>query len=143
MRLLARSALAGTAATLLALATGTSAHADGLDRTVWAGADWNVTPHADSGGKAHIQTYGEIFTITDLAKDGHSTIGIISIGGESNTYYYWNRGGVDSTRTLNLDIKEGTPITIKACIGDWKGNPDTPAAGIMWDKCSGWAQTDA
>ncbi|GHD16224.1 hypothetical protein GCM10010313_44260 [Streptomyces violarus] len=69
MRLLARSALAGTAATLLALAAGASAHADGTDRTVWAGADWNVTPQADSGGKAHI----------------------------------------------------GTPITIKACIGDWKG----------------------
>ncbi|GAA2577330.1 MULTISPECIES: hypothetical protein [Streptomyces] len=43
MRPLARSALAGTAVTLLALATGASAHADGTDRTVWAGADWNVT----------------------------------------------------------------------------------------------------
>lgn len=29
---------AGTAATLLALATGASAHADATDRTVWAGA---------------------------------------------------------------------------------------------------------
>ncbi|WP_435280792.1 hypothetical protein [Streptomyces koelreuteriae] len=27
---------------------------------------------------------------------------------------------MDTTRTLNLDIKEGTPITIKSCIGDWK-----------------------
>ncbi|GAA4295464.1 hypothetical protein GCM10023086_08430 [Streptomyces venetus] len=140
MRLLVRSALAGTAATLLALTTGASAHADGTDRTVWASADWNVTPKEEWGGKAHIQTYGEIFTITDLAKDGHSTIGIISIGGEGNTYYYWNRDGVDTTRTLNLDIKEGTPVNIKACIGDWSGSP---TAGIMWDKCSSWAQTDA
>ncbi|MGI5426138.1 hypothetical protein [Streptomyces sp. CA-179760] len=62
---------------LLALATGASAHADGTDRTVWAGADWNVTPHADWGGEHHIQTYKEVSTITDLAKDGHSTIGII------------------------------------------------------------------
>ncbi|MEU4487984.1 hypothetical protein AB0H94_24375 [Streptomyces purpurascens] len=75
MRLLARSAPAGTAATLLALATGASAHADGTDRTVWAGADWNLTPHADSGGKARIQTYGEVFTVTDLAKDGHRRSG--------------------------------------------------------------------
>ncbi|WP_030241646.1 hypothetical protein [Streptomyces sp. NRRL S-455] len=45
-RLFARSALAGTAATPLALATGASAHADGLDRTVWAGADPNVTSRA-------------------------------------------------------------------------------------------------
>ncbi|GGY17046.1 hypothetical protein GCM10010384_23700 [Streptomyces djakartensis] len=49
-RPLARFALAGTAATLLALATGASTHADGLDRTVWTGADLNVTPHDDPGG---------------------------------------------------------------------------------------------
>ncbi|CAL9313667.1 MULTISPECIES: hypothetical protein [Streptomyces] len=48
MRLLARSALAGTAATLLALATGASAHADVTDRTVWAGAD---SPRAAPGSR--------------------------------------------------------------------------------------------
>ncbi|AXE86220.1 hypothetical protein [Streptomyces sp. Go-475] len=47
MRLLARSALAGTAATLLALATDASAHADVSDRTVWAGAG---SPRAAPGG---------------------------------------------------------------------------------------------
>ncbi|MGW0614233.1 hypothetical protein [Streptomyces sp. NPDC002788] len=45
MRRIARSALAGTAATLLALATGASAHADVSDRTVWPGADSRRARH--------------------------------------------------------------------------------------------------
>ncbi|MGC9536225.1 hypothetical protein [Streptomyces sp. UG1] len=140
MRLVARSALAGTAALLLALASGTSAHADGTDRTAYAPADYDVTPKEYWGGKAHIKTHGEIFTITDLVKDGHSTIGIISIGGEGNEYYYWNRNGVGTTRTVNLSVKEGTPLSIKACLGDWKG---TVTGGIRWDKCSSWETTGA
>ncbi|MET8249592.1 hypothetical protein ABZV31_37660 [Streptomyces sp. NPDC005202] len=55
-------------------------------------------------------------------------------------YYYWNRNGVDTTRTVDLDVKEGTPLNIKACLGDWSG---TATGGIRWDKCSDWEQTDA
>jgi len=129
-------------ALLLALSMTTSASA-GSTITAYAEPDYAETPNAAHGGKATFKPDGEHLLITDLAKDGHSTIGLISIGCDTAAcnYYYWNRDGVDTTRDVNLDLAEGTHIGLKACIGDWSG---TPTGGIRFGTCADlWETTTA
>ncbi|MER7173489.1 hypothetical protein [Streptomyces mesophilus] len=136
-----RLALAALSAVFLTLFV--SGPASAADITAYAGADWNETPKATNGGKATFKAYGEHLLVTDLEKDGHSTIGLISIGCDSPScnYYYWNRDGQGTTRDVDLSLGEGTHIGLKACIGDWKGSA---TGGIMWDKCSStWKETSA
>jgi hypothetical protein len=33
---------------------------------------------------------------------------------------------------VDLDLYEGQPVAIQACLGDWSG---TPTGGILWDTC--------
>ncbi|MGG7571703.1 hypothetical protein [Streptomyces sirii] len=90
MRNLARAA-AVTSAALLALTLATSAQADGMNVTEYAGADWSQTPHEEFGGKATFKPYGANLYITDLVADGHSTTAVLHLPGRD--YYYWNKDG--------------------------------------------------
>ena len=142
MRRIAQAVMTTAGALLLALSVTTSASASSTI-TAYAAPDTSETPNAAHGGKATFQPDGEHLYVTDLAKDGHSAIGLISIGCDTSAcdYYYWNRNGVDTTRDVNLDLPEGTHIGLKACIGDWSG---TPTGGIRFGSCSSlWEETTA
>ncbi|WP_328342983.1 hypothetical protein OG873_27750 [Streptomyces violaceus] len=119
MRSIARIAVIGAAAAIVAAATSTSAFAE--DATIHShGLD----------ARAKFVAYGDHLYITDLRKDGHSAIGIIERGAQ---YYYWNRDGVNTTRHVNLDLEENRAIALGAVIGDWSG---TPTGGIIWSTLS-------
>lgn len=137
-----RAVLTAAGAAVIAL-SGTSPASAAGDITVYAASDDRVDPHATHGGKATFKPYGEHLLITDQSSDGHSAIGLISIGCDSPScnYYYWNRDGLGSTRDVNLDLAEGTHIGLKACLGEWSG---TATGGLMGGTCtSTWKETTA
>lgn len=138
MRNLIRAAVTGSAVTLLALTTMTSANA-GDDLYAYAYADNDVAPKDTWGGQVHFEDQGEHLYIKDLSKDGHSAIAIIEYPGGGREYW-WNRNGVNTTRDVNLDIKEGAAVYIRACLGDWSGSP---TAGILWATCGSGSQGSA
>ncbi|XKK63285.1 hypothetical protein HFP71_12950 [Streptomyces sp. ARC32] len=139
MRKLVRACLTGGAAVMLAFGGTTSAHA-GEDSASYAWADWSVAPKDTFGGLASFKAYGEILSIKDISSDGHSVVAIIDWPG-GGRYYWWNSNGYGTTRKLDLEIPEGKPVGLKACLAEWSG---TPTGGIMWDTCdSSWNQTSA
>ncbi|MEV8568455.1 hypothetical protein AB0436_23230 [Streptomyces sp. NPDC051322] len=111
----------GATVITLALAGATNSQAASGDGTAYA---------SGSAGKAHFQAYGEIFTVYDLKKDGHSAIGILSFGSASSNYYYWDRNGSGTSVKHDLSIAEGTPLHIWSCLGDWDG---TVTGGLHWE----------
>ncbi|CAM5613650.1 hypothetical protein [Streptomyces purpurascens] len=119
MRSIARIAVIGATAAIVAAGTSTSAFAE--DATIHSvGLD----------ARSKFVANGDHLYITDMRKDGHSAIGIIERGAQ---YYYWNRDGVDTTRHVNLDLEENRAIALGAVIGDWSG---TPTGGIIWSTLS-------
>ncbi|MFG3101157.1 hypothetical protein ACGFZL_11660 [Streptomyces sp. NPDC048182] len=84
----------------------------------------------DIPAKAAFKAYGEIFSIYDLKSDGHSGIGVLSYGSAASTYYYWNHDGAGTTRKVDLEIAEGTPLALWSCLGDFQGSA---TGGIKWD----------
>ncbi|MER5446239.1 hypothetical protein ABT065_11445 [Streptomyces sp. NPDC002764] len=119
MRFLARIAVVGTAATMVAVATSTSAMAE--DFTIYS---------VGLGAKAKFVANGDHLYVTDQVADGNSAIGIIELGDQ---YYYWNRNGKGTTRHVNLDLPEHTAMALGAVEGEWSG---TPTGGIIWSTLS-------
>ncbi|MFF4351656.1 hypothetical protein [Streptomyces sp. NPDC001530] len=119
MRSIARLAVVGAVAGVLATATSGSAFAE--DYTIYsAGAD----------ARSKFVAYGDHLYITDMTADGHSAIGIIEVGTQ---YYYWNRDGKGTTRHVDLDLPENHAMALGAVIGEWEG---TPTGGIIWSTLS-------
>ena len=86
--------------------------------------------NCESGGAIGFASYGDDISVSDTCADGHSAIGVVNVG--SSFYYYWNHDGAGSTREVNLNFREGQPLAIRSCLGEWKG---TATGGIMWSTC--------
>jgi hypothetical protein len=128
MRSAARAAVAASALAMVGLA---SAPANAAGNEVYVAYSYGADDSScESGGAIGFESYGERVTISDTCKDGHSAIGVVNLG--STFYYYWNRNGAGTTRAVDLDLYEGQPVAIQACLGDWSG---TPTGGILWDTC--------
>lgn len=122
MRTLRRSVLAGSVAALMALTAGT-AHARG------SGPDITVYTHGKTG-KAKFKTYGDHLYISDLEKDGRSTVAIVDRG---SLYFYWNKNGAGTTVHRNLNLPEGVAVAVRVCEANWKGAANL---GIYYDTCN-------
>ncbi|MFF0163112.1 hypothetical protein ACFYRY_37105 [Streptomyces sp. NPDC005263] len=112
MRALKRSLVVLPIAAALTL-VGTAAQAFDWDSIGWdAGANSN-------GSRTFFEDDGEHLYILDNNKDGHSAVSEIEYGSRHLTY--WNAGGVNTTRDVNLDIAEGTYVSYNACYGEYDG----------------------
>ncbi|WP_326785744.1 hypothetical protein [Streptomyces sp. NBC_00151] len=128
MRLAARAAVAASALALVGVAS-TPASADG--HHVYVAYSYGADDSScESGGAIGFESYGDRVTVSDTCKDGHSAIGVVNIG--DTFYYYWNKDGAGTTRAVDLELREGQPLAIQSCLGEWSG---TPTGGILWNTC--------
>ncbi|MEU0737966.1 hypothetical protein [Streptomyces sp. NPDC006134] len=72
-----------------------------------------------NGATAEFQAYGEVLRITDDSADGHSAVAQINYGDGLKTY--WNPNGQGTTRTIDLEVPEGTRVDVRACVGEYDG----------------------
>ncbi|MGW2885817.1 hypothetical protein ACWDDN_10770 [Streptomyces griseoruber] len=116
VRSLARIAVVGAVAAMVATTTSTTAFA----------TEYYVVS-MNAGASATFESVGDHLYVSDRVANNHSAIGLIQIG--SSEYYYWNRDGKGTTRHVNLDLPENRAIALGALEGDWQG---TPTGGIIW-----------
>jgi hypothetical protein len=80
---------------------------------------------------------GEIITVHDLSRDGHSAVGELEVyvNGEwlgHNQATYWNSNGFDGpAERYNESIPDGTPVRYRACKGERGEN-------VFWDCSRYW-----
>jgi hypothetical protein len=119
---------------LIALAIGTLLAGAGMARA----SSTKCNPGCEA--RADFRSRGEILTVHDYAKNGHSAVGWLEVrhNGEwlgFNDTVYWNSKGFrNSARVFNLTIPDGTPIRFKACQGD----RDVGQEGTFFDCSRYW-----
>jgi hypothetical protein len=88
------------------------------------------------GCEANVEfrSHGEVFTVHDYAKDGHSTVGLLDWYADGSWHRLdtlWNSKGFNASPVVrNYSIPEGVKIRYAACLGE-------SPTGKIFD-CSGW-----
>ncbi|MFF8848028.1 hypothetical protein ACF08N_35895 [Streptomyces sp. NPDC015127] len=82
---------------------------------------------------------GDWFHVVDQKADGYSAVALWQVtdprGAVVRQGSVWNASGYDTHRYKNKDLPEGYDISIRACVGNWKGG-DSPS--IVKEACSAW-----
>jgi hypothetical protein len=73
--------------------------------------------------KATFEDYGEIVRACDHASDGHSAVAqlqawIPEFAGYEDYRNEWASGGSGTCSSANINLPEGAPVRIRACIGE-------------------------
>lgn len=69
-------------------------------------------------GKASFTSYGEIFHVLDRKADGHSVVVLYWLP-DGTWHKVWNSKGNGSDVKANLELREGSWITYRVCLGEY------------------------
>jgi hypothetical protein len=81
-------------------------------------SELRVARSARTGATASFDPNGEVLTVVDTAKDGHSAVGQLKDNTANRVWTCWASGGNGSVKTCNYSIPEGHSVTVWACLGD-------------------------
>lgn len=105
-----------------------------MSTNAWAGQDCHTSAKNYYASMVSFTADGEKVNVIDQEGDGHSAVAILDVhndvhGGTFESYTLWNYKGKGTGLLYNLEIKEGTPVVLTGCVGEYGDKK------VIWSSC--------